>query len=52
MVVGILEYSWFIIEIAALFFSLGIIAGFVGKLSLNEITDAFKEGARDMVGVA
>ena len=52
MVVGILEYSWFIIEIAALFFALGIIAGFVGKLSLNEITDAFKEGARDMVGVA
>jgi uncharacterized ion transporter superfamily protein YfcC len=52
MVVGILEYNWFIIEIAALFFALGIISGLIGKLSLNEITDAFKEGARDMVGVA
>jgi uncharacterized ion transporter superfamily protein YfcC len=52
MVVGILEYSWFIIEIAALFFALGIIAGIIGNLSLNEITEAFKEGARDMVGVA
>ena len=52
MVFGILEYNWFIIEIAALFFALGIAAGLIGKLSLNEITEAFKEGARDMVGVA
>lgn len=52
MVVGILEYQWFIIEIAALFFALGIISGILGELNLNEITDSFKEGAKDMVGVA
>ncbi|MCX6150549.1 MAG: TIGR00366 family protein [Ignavibacteriales bacterium] len=52
MVIGILEYNWFIVEIAALFFALGIIAGLIGKLKLNEITESFKEGAKDMVGVA
>ncbi len=52
MVFGILEYGWFITEIAALFFALGIISGFVGKLKLGEITDSFKDGAKDMVGVA
>lgn len=52
MVIGILEYQWFIIEIAALFFALGIVSGFLGKLSVTDITDSFKEGAKDMVGVA
>lgn len=52
MIAGILEYEWFIIEIAALFFALGIISGLAGKLSLTEITDSFKEGAKDMMGVA
>ncbi len=52
MVVGILEYGWFITEIAALFFALGIVSGFVGRLKLGDITDSFKDGAKDMVGVA
>ena len=39
-------------EIAGLFFGLGLLAGPVGGLSLSESSDAFKEGARDMVGVA
>ncbi|MBF0407260.1 MAG: putative basic amino acid antiporter YfcC [Candidatus Riflebacteria bacterium] len=52
LVVGILKYEWFIIEIAGLFFSLGILAGIVGGMSASEIADSFKEGAKDMVGVA
>jgi len=51
MVIGILEYEWFIIEIAALFFALGLISGLLGKLNITQITDAFKEGAKDMMGV-
>jgi uncharacterized ion transporter superfamily protein YfcC len=35
-----------------LFLALGILSGIVGKLTLNEITDGFKDGAKDMVGVA
>ncbi len=52
LVYGILEYQWYINEIAALFLGLGIISGIVGRLSASEITDSLKEGAKDMMGVA
>jgi uncharacterized ion transporter superfamily protein YfcC len=52
LLVGVLKFKWYIDEIAALFFGLGIVAGLLGKLSLNEITDSFKAGAKDMMGVA
>ena len=52
LVFGILNYGWYINEIAALFLGLGIVSGLLGRLSLGQIADGFKEGARDMVGVA
>lgn len=52
LIYGVLAYKWFINEIAGLFLALGILSGIVGRLSLNEMTDSFKEGAKDMVGVA
>jgi uncharacterized ion transporter superfamily protein YfcC len=52
LVFGILEFKWYIPEIAGLFFGLGLLAGPIGGLSLSRSADAFKEGARDMVGVA
>jgi uncharacterized ion transporter superfamily protein YfcC len=52
LVYGILQYHWFITEIAGLFLGLGILSGCVGRLTLDEITDSFKSGARDMMGVA
>jgi uncharacterized ion transporter superfamily protein YfcC len=52
LVVGILEFKWYINEIAGLFLALGIIAGVIGGLTMDEFTTAFKDGARDMVGVA
>jgi uncharacterized ion transporter superfamily protein YfcC len=52
LVFGILQYKWYILEIAGLFFGLGLLAGPIGGLSLSESADAFKEGAREMVGVA
>jgi uncharacterized ion transporter superfamily protein YfcC len=52
LVVGILKFGWYINEIAALFFALGIVSGIVGRLSASKLTAAFKAGARDMVGVA
>ncbi len=52
LVYGVLKYQWYINEIAALFFGLGIVAGLLGKLSSTEMTDSFKAGARDMMGVA
>jgi uncharacterized ion transporter superfamily protein YfcC len=52
LVYGILKYEWFITEIGGLFFGLGIACGLFGGLSLDEMTESFKEGARDMMGVA
>jgi uncharacterized ion transporter superfamily protein YfcC len=52
LVFGILTYGWYINEIAALFLGLGIASGLLGRLSLGEVADAIKEGAKDMVGVA
>lgn len=52
LVFGVLKFKWYINEIGALFLGLGIAAGMLGRLSLNEATDSFKAGARDMMGVA
>jgi uncharacterized ion transporter superfamily protein YfcC len=52
LVVGILEFKWYINEIAGLFLALGIVAGLIGGLKTDQFTAAFLEGARDMVGVA
>ncbi len=52
LIFGILKYSWYINEIAAVFFAFGIVAGIFGKRSFSQIADDFKEGAKDMVGVA
>jgi uncharacterized ion transporter superfamily protein YfcC len=52
LIVGVLNFGWYINEIAALFLGLGIASGLLGRLSLSATAEAFKEGARDMVGVA
>ena len=52
LIFGVLQYKWYINEIGALFLGLGIVAGVLGRLSAIEITDGFKAGARDMMGVA
>lgn len=52
LVYGVLRHGWYITEIGALFLGLGLLAGPVGRLSLSQAADAFKEGARDMVSVA
>ena len=52
LVVGVLRFGWFITEIAALFLAVGIVCGVAGRLTLQEMTDSFREGARGMIGVA
>lgn len=52
LVYGVLRHGWYITEIGALFLGLGLFAGPLGGLSLAKSADAFKEGARDMTGVA
>ncbi len=52
LVYGVLVHQWYIKEIAALFFAVGIVVGIMGRLSATEITDAFLSGAKDLIGTA
>ncbi len=52
LVYGILGLGWFINEIAAFFLFLGILTGFIGGLTSYDIAEGFKNGAKDMMGVA
>ena len=49
---GVLAKGFWIPQIAAVFFVTGLLAGMVGKLSLDEMADAFILGAKDMIGAA
>ncbi|SUB84209.1 C4-dicarboxylate anaerobic carrier [Pragia fontium] len=52
---GVLVHSWYIPEIAGQFFTMGLIAGLIGvifklnDMTLNDMADAFKEGATVMI---
>jgi uncharacterized ion transporter superfamily protein YfcC len=52
LVIGVIKFSWFIEEISALFFSMGIIVGVIGGLKSEQIIKSFIEGAKDLVGTA
>jgi uncharacterized ion transporter superfamily protein YfcC len=52
MVVGVVHYGWYIDEIAALFLTMGVVIGLVGRLDSGQIVDGFIQGARDLVGTA
>lgn len=52
LVIGVIEFNWYIEEIAGMFFIMGILVGIIGKLKGDEITKAFVDGAKDLVGTA
>jgi uncharacterized ion transporter superfamily protein YfcC len=52
LVVGVIKFGWFIEEIGALFFVMGIVVGLIGRLKSDELIKAFIEGAKDLVGTA
>jgi uncharacterized ion transporter superfamily protein YfcC len=52
LVIGVVKFEWFIEEIAALFFVMGIIVGIIGGLNSGTIIKSFIEGAKDLVGTA
>ncbi|MCX5783200.1 MAG: hypothetical protein NTW04_01985 [Elusimicrobia bacterium] len=51
LVLGVFKYQWYIQEMAAVFLALGLLAGLIGRLKVDELTQSFNEGAKDMVGV-
>lgn len=52
LVIGVIEFEWFIEEIAAMFFIMGILVGIIGGLKSEELIKAFIDGAKDLVGTA
>ncbi|HVO72794.1 MAG TPA: Na+/H+ antiporter NhaC family protein [Ignavibacteriaceae bacterium] len=52
LIIGVLKYGWFIPELAAVFLATGIAVGITGKLSVNEITGSFIDGAKELTATA
>lgn len=52
IVVGVVELKWYIEEISAVFFIMAVLVGVIGKLSVDEFTKSFVDGAKDLVGTA
>jgi len=52
MGIGLPTLWWWFPEMTALFILMSIIIGLLGRLSELELTDAFVNGARDLLGVA
>ncbi|MEW9676310.1 YfcC family protein [Lentibacillus sp. L22] len=46
---GVMQYGWFIKEIAGLFLLMGIIMGIVAKMRVNEIAESFVKGCEVLV---
>ncbi|MBK7095234.1 MAG: YfcC family protein [Saprospiraceae bacterium] len=49
LIAGVMGYGWYIMEIATLFFVMGIASGLAFNYSLNEITKHFLDGVRDIL---
>jgi uncharacterized ion transporter superfamily protein YfcC len=52
LIVGVMGYQWYIMEIATLFFAMGLAAGIAMNKSGNAITKLFIEGAADILPAA
>ncbi len=52
LVVGVLGYQWYIMEIAALFLAMGVVAGFAASKKPGEITRLFVDGVKDIVSAS
>lgn len=48
---GVIRYQWYMIEIAGVFLGVTIVSAYVGKLELNQATDAIVDGAKSMISV-
>jgi uncharacterized ion transporter superfamily protein YfcC len=52
LVIGVLGFEWYIMEIAALFLAMGIVTGFAAAKKPGEITKLFVEGVKDIVSAS
>ncbi|MDL2238573.1 AbgT family transporter [Bacteroidales bacterium OttesenSCG-928-K22] len=52
LILGVMGYGWYVIEIGSLFFAMGLLAGISAGNSPNSITKLFLEGAKDILSAA
>lgn len=52
LITGVMGYGWYIMEIATLFFAMGIVTGIAMNYSANTITKLFLEGIKDIQSAA
>jgi uncharacterized ion transporter superfamily protein YfcC len=52
LVIGVIQFKWFIEEISAMFFIMGIAVGIIGGLKSDDMIKGFIDGAKDLVGTA
>jgi uncharacterized ion transporter superfamily protein YfcC len=49
LIVGVMGYGWYVMEIATLFFVMGLASGLAFNYTLNDITRHFLDGVRDIL---
>lgn len=52
LIVGVMGYNWYVMEIATLFFVMGLASGIAMNYSPNTLTRHFLDGARDILPAA
>lgn len=52
LVIGVLGYEWYIMEIAALFLAMGLVTGFAAGKKPGETTKLFVDGVKDIVSAS
>lgn len=52
LIVGVMGYGWYVMEIATLFFAMGISSGIATGYSANEIVKHFLDGVKDILSAA
>ena len=52
LIIGVMGYEWYVMEIGALFFGMGLASGIAINQSANNITKLFIEGAKDIFSAA
>lgn len=52
LIVGVMGYDWYIMEIATLFFGLGLAAGIANGRNPNELVKLFLDGCKDIMSAA
>lgn len=52
LIVGVMGYEWYVMEIGTLFFVMGLLAGIAAGNTANEIVKLFLDGMRDILSAA